>query len=162
MQRHLPLLLALLAGPIICGLWRLWLPGRFLSSEEILSFWFVKVALIWPVAEELIFRGVIQGWLMERGLGDGVRGRREEGERGRGGQGEGERGGKAAVLTRANLITSVLFASAHLVYHSGLHAALVFLPSLVFGYFKERYDAIWPPIALHVGYNACWFVIRNT
>ncbi|MDP6353540.1 MAG: JDVT-CTERM system glutamic-type intramembrane protease [Planctomycetota bacterium] len=130
-----------------------------MSSEEILSFWFVKVVLIWPVAEELIFRGVIQGWLMERGLGDGERGRQGDGETWR--QGDGEIGGKAAVLSRANLIASVLFAAAHLVYHSGLHAALVFFPSLVFGYFKERYDAIWPPIALHVGYNACWFFVMS-
>ena len=110
-----------------------------MSVEEILSLWFVQVTLIWPVAEELIFRGVIQGWLMER-----------------------MPAGKTAILTRANLMTSVLFAAAHLVYHSGLHASLVFFPSLVFGYFRERYDGVWAPIALHVGYNACWFVIRNT
>jgi len=123
-----------------------------LSVEEILSIWFVKVTLIWPVAEELIFRGVIQGWLKDTVQGSGFRGS--------------EVGPSAlrepATVSRANLITSVLFAAAHLVYHSGLHAGLVFFPSLVFGYFRERYDGVWAPIALHVGYNACWFVIRNT
>jgi membrane protease YdiL (CAAX protease family) len=128
-----------------------------LSAEEILSLWFVKVALIWPVAEELIFRGVIQGWLMERNKvqGSGFKGS-EVGPSALQRQGD-----RASVLTRANLITSVLFAAAHLVYHSGLHAALVFFPSLVFGHFRERSGGVWAPIALHVAYNACWFFVMS-
>ncbi len=134
--RHSSFVIAFLLGPAVCGVYRLVVPGQPLSVEQTLSFWFVKVALIWPVAEELVFRGVIQEWLKER-----------------------MPFGKSAVLTRANLVTSVLFAAAHLFYHPALHAVSVFFPSLVFGYFRERYDRLWPPIALHVVYNACWFLI---
>ena len=32
------------------------------------------------------------------------------------------------------------------------------VPGLVFGYFRERYNALWPAIVLHVWYNAGFFL----
>jgi membrane protease YdiL (CAAX protease family) len=32
------------------------------------------------------------------------------------------------------------------------------VPSLVFGYFRDRYDSVVPGAALHVFYNAGWFL----
>jgi membrane protease YdiL (CAAX protease family) len=56
-------------------------------------------------------------------------------------------------LTVANLLTSLCFTGAHF-FHPPLEAALVFFPSLVFGFFKERTDSLVAPVLLHAFYNA--------
>ncbi|HKK14079.1 MAG TPA: JDVT-CTERM system glutamic-type intramembrane protease [Gammaproteobacteria bacterium] len=95
---------------------------------------FVLPALVYPVAEEVIFRGAVQETLHDRlppfRLGP---------------------------VTGANLLTSVVFTALHFIHHPPLWATLVFLPSLVFGYFKDRTGSLQAPIALHVFYNAGYF-----
>ena len=87
--------------------------------------------LVYPVLEEIVFRGLIQefvhDYLSKARLGP---------------------------LSHANLLTSVLFTGMHFVNHSPLWAALVFFPSLVFGFFKDRTQGLMAPIILHVFYNA--------
>ena len=61
------------------------------------------------------------------------------------------------MVTHANLITSLVFTGLHFIYHPPLWAASVLLPSLVFGYFKDRYRTLTTPIILHVFYNAGYF-----
>ena len=56
-------------------------------------------------------------------------------------------------LTVANVITSVFFATAHLLYQPILWSIATFIPSLIFGYFRERYDRIMPSVILHSWYN---------
>lgn len=101
--------------------------------------WFILI--IWqPVLEELIFRGLIQQTLTHQ-----------------------------AWLTRffntitrlttghisaANLVTSVLFTGLHFLYHPPLLALGVFIPSLIFGWFFDRYHCVLPAILLHSAYNA--------
>ena len=92
---------------------------------------FLRFALIYPVLEEVVFRGLIQESLLRRPLG--------------------KRG--VAGVSAANVATSVIFAASHLVFHSPLRAAGVFFPSLVFGYFRDRYGRLLPSIFLHVLYN---------
>jgi membrane protease YdiL (CAAX protease family) len=58
-------------------------------------------------------------------------------------------------ISLANIITSILFVAIHFVHHSPIWAMLVFIPSLIFGYFKDQYDRIGPSIFLHMFYNAC-------
>jgi membrane protease YdiL (CAAX protease family) len=58
-------------------------------------------------------------------------------------------------LSVANIVTSLLFVAMHFVHHTPLWAVLVFIPSLVFGYFKEQYGHIGASIFLHMFYNAC-------
>lgn len=58
-------------------------------------------------------------------------------------------------LSVANVVTSVLFVLMHFVHHTPLWAMLVFIPSLVFGYFKEQYGHVGASIFLHMFYNAC-------
>jgi len=128
-----PLLLAaLLAGPVF------WILLYLAQSPEILwdkplryPGWFLKLVLVFPVIEEIIFRGLLQELVR-----DSI--------------------SKASMgpLTVANLLTSVLFAAAHLLYHAPLWAASVFFPSLVFGFFKERTGALTAPMLLHAFYNA--------
>ena len=57
----------------------------------------------------------------------------------------------------ANLLTSLVFAGMHFFYHLPLWAAAVFIPSLVFGYFKDKYLSLGPPILLHVYYNSGYY-----
>jgi membrane protease YdiL (CAAX protease family) len=63
----------------------------------------------------------------------------------------------AAPGVLANLITSAVFAIAHLYGHSPPWALATFFPSLVFGLFRDRYNSLSAPIALHVFYNAGYF-----
>ena len=97
---------------------------------------FFGLAVAWPLAEEGLFRGVIQPALA----------RTRAGAR------------EAWGVTTANAATSVLFAVAHLLAHAPAWAAATVVPSLVFGYFRDRYGSIVPGAALHVFYNAGWFL----
>ena len=65
-----------------------------------------------------------------------------------------------AGISRANMLTSLLFAAAHLYAHPFTMAMLVFVPSLIFGYFRDRFDGwLLPPILLHTYYNLGYFLI---
>ena len=95
------------------------------------------LVLLQPLMEELVFRGLVQGKLLTWAWGK----RRLSG------------------LTLANLTCTTLFTSLHFASHQPLWAAGVFLPSLLFGYFRDRHDSIYPAIALHIFYNAGYFLL---
>ena len=107
-------------------------PARVSGSASML----ILLVLVYPVLEEIVFRGAVQGFLGRR-LG----------------------GPSGSTLTRANLAASILFAAAHVAVRGDLLAASVFFPSLVFGYFRERHATLASPILLHVSYNAGLFLI---
>ncbi|MDR4468713.1 MAG: JDVT-CTERM system glutamic-type intramembrane protease [Nitrospira sp.] len=98
---------------------------------------FLSVALWQPLFEELLFRGVIQGHLLESmpkqktWLG----------------------------LSSSNLLTSCLFSLAHLANHSVSWSLLVFLPSLCFGFVRDRFGSVYPSIILHAFYNSGYFLL---
>jgi len=99
---------------------------------------FLITVFIYPIVEELLFRGVLQGWLREQAWGmDSI-----------------------AKISYANVVTSLIFSMFHLLSHTPILAAAVFFPSLVFGYFRDRYShchyMMLYPIALHMFYNAGW------
>lgn len=83
------------------------------------------------IVEEVIFRGGIQTWLLRKIVL------------------------KASLLglSRANWLTSSLFAAAHIWQHPLLLVPGYLAVSLVLGYFRERYDGIRVPVALHAYYN---------
>ena len=89
--------------------------------------------VFYPVVEELAFRGVIQEVIASKT----------------------KQYPTFYYLTLANILTSVLFVLIHFVHHTPLWAMLVFIPSLIFGYFKEKYKSILPSIFLHMFYNIC-------
>ena len=127
--------LALAAGPVVWGglawmgpaatgpAWIAERPGTFLL-----------LAGAYPVVEELVFRGGVQGelarWVPRTRRGP---------------------------VSAANLATSSLFSGLHLLSHPPLWAAAVFLPSLVFGAFRDRRGGVGAPILLHGWYNAGYF-----
>jgi uncharacterized protein len=128
--------LALAAGPLFWAL--LWVFGHGVGDTH----WplaqpgtYLRLAVAMPVLEELVFRGWLQGWMLEQRWGTR----------------------RTAGLSSANVLTSALFCAAHFFYHAPLWAASVFIPSLVFGYFRERHGSVLPAILLHVAYNAGYF-----
>lgn len=129
-------LIAMLSGPLAWLTLYLWIhppliPAEFWSSPLTV----LLAVLVYPVVEEWLFRGQIQGALLAGNLGRY----------------------RWAGISAANLITSVLFAALHLINHPPLWAALVLLPSLLFGLFRDRYGRIGPSILLHSFYNAGYF-----
>ena len=117
------LVLYFIQQPVVQWNWPLTRPWQFLLP-----------VLLYPVVEEIVFRGLIQELVRDhisrRSLGP---------------------------VTIANLLTSLLFTGLHFIYHAPLWAALVFFPSLVFGFFKDRTGGLLAPIFLHVFYNAGYF-----
>ena len=95
--------------------------------------------LLYPVLEEIVFRGLLQELAQEfisrRAIGP---------------------------LSLANLLTSLVFTGFHFLNHTPLWAALVFFPSLVFGFFKDRHQTLTAPILLHVFYNAGFLLLFTT
>jgi len=89
--------------------------------------------VFYPIVEELAFRGVIQEVIASKT----------------------EQYPSYLYISVANILTSVLFVLMHFVHHTPLWAMLVFIPSLIFGYFKEQYKSILPSIFLHMFYNTC-------
>ena len=88
--------------------------------------------LVYPVLEEIVFRGALQGWL--RRMTWGLKHRFN--------------------VTVANVLTSALFTAAHLIRRPNIWSAGIVLPSLVFGFFRDRYGNLYAPIALHIFYNS--------
>ena len=88
--------------------------------------------VIWqPFWEELLFRGIIQGQLSKQPWG------------------------RRAFLriSNANIISSIAFAVTHIAYDPGLRSIMIFVPSLVFGYFRDRHNSIYSAYVLHGFYN---------
>lgn len=124
--------LALLAGPLT------WLVAWFVLQPDTEALWplLQPLVLFWgvlffPVFEEVLFRGLIQDFIRhyftETRLG---------------------------ALTVANIVTSLLFVLAHVLL-KGLspYTLLVFFPSLIFGYFRDRTGGLLASILLHAWYN---------
>ncbi len=99
---------------------------------------FLLLVMLYPVLEEMVFRGLIQGELMRKTVFK----QQYQG------------------ITLANVLTSSLFVTAHLFTHPVGMAVLVFLPSLIFGYFRDRFDGwLLPAMLLHGYYNLGYFLI---
>ena len=121
-------LLAAVIAPLLLGPW---LP----PWDDAIYAWGLSGAIIFcvsiAVVEEVIFRGGIQAWLLrKRVFRIGLLG-----------------------LSRANWLTSSLFAAAHIWQHPLALVPGYLAVSLVLGYFRERYNGILVPVALHAWYN---------
>jgi uncharacterized protein len=127
--------LAALALGIVfwAGLWSL---APSVREPAIGLFALLSLCIIQPVLEEAIFRGVVQGELLRRRWGRA----------------------KACGISTANALTSLGFTALHFISHPPLWAAGVIVPSLLFGYFRERQNSLYPPLALHIYYNTGYFL----
>lgn len=61
-------------------------------------------------------------------------------------------------LSAANLLTALLFAAAHAWTRSAWLAGATLAPALLLGWLYERRRSVWPCIALHAGFNLCWWL----
>jgi CAAX protease family protein len=96
----------------------------------------VSVLLWQPLIEELVFRGVMQGQLRASAWGQS----------------------RLLGLTHANWLASGIFTALHFLQHPPLWACGVLVPSLIFGFFRDRHGSVYPSMALHIYYNAGYFL----
>jgi membrane protease YdiL (CAAX protease family) len=122
--------IALLAGAGVWSAMALTL-SPWLRTPQGVAAW-LSLLLWQPVLEEVLFRGLIQGFLRQMY----------------------PKGSIFMGVSLPNLIASLLFVAAHLMHQPVLWALSVLPPSLVFGYFRDRYGSIWGSLFLHVFYNA--------
>ncbi len=104
------------------------------SREEGLLF--LSLILWQPIIEELGFRGILQGILLEKAAYRFLIG----------------------PVTIANGLTSLAFSIAHLPTHPFLWVAGIFLVSLILGYVRERTGSLCPAIGLHAYFNAGYYL----
>jgi membrane protease YdiL (CAAX protease family) len=95
----------------------------------------LTLVLLFPIIEEILFRGFIQSFLAKR-LHQ-----------------------RWSIISLANVLSSILFVLAHFINHPPVCALAVLIPSLVFGYIQERTNNLAAPIALHSTYNAGFFLL---
>ena len=123
------------AAPLTWAIMAWAIPVRSMSLSQIWSLGFASVVVWYPLWEELLFRGLLQGELIARGwIRPWVCG-----------------------LSGANIFVSLLFAVCHLWSHSPIWALLVFFPSLAFGYLRDRFGSTVPSILMHMWYNGGYF-----
>jgi len=121
----------LLLAPLTWAVVLLFKPSLIVPFEiQIDLLKWAMLIVLYPVLEEFVFRGFILQrlaiWFANRRFG---------------------------LLSLANLVSSLVFAAAHLIYQPWLWAMLIFFPSLVFGYLKERHNSLISPIVMHSFYN---------
>ncbi|MBA5249391.1 MAG: JDVT-CTERM system CAAX-type protease [Gammaproteobacteria bacterium] len=114
-----------------------WALVYFFANDLIVKQTFnpIYVIFIYPIVEELVFRGLIQDYFKTQLTG------------------------LLMQLSFANILTSVLFVLLHYIYHPSIEALLVFIPSLIFGYFKDRTGGVLVAIVLHIFYNVGYFYL---
>ncbi len=105
---------------------------NYLSSNEVLM-----LLILFPITEELFFRGIIQPIIHKKFSKTWHS------------------------ISAANFLTSLLFSFSHLFNHNPFWALSTFLPSMIFGWSKDRYNTLLAPLMLHCYYNAGWFYLAN-
>ena len=125
-------MLALFAGVVAwMVLWFTVIPTFTFDQSLIVRI--VILPVIWyPLLEEILFRGIVQKFLFNKPWGCSI----------------------FAGLSVANWLTSLLFVMAHLWYQPEMWAISVLIPSLAYGFFRDKYASIYPCILLHSFYNA--------
>ena len=127
--------LAMLAGIVVVWVMHGWVKPYPASVEYS---WIQLLSLIiWqPFIEEVLFRGIIQGQISKQDWGKR----------------------SWLSISSANAITSVFFVIVHMIKSTPAFALTVLVPSLVFGYFRDYCNSVYPSIVIHSSYNAMVFV----
>ncbi|MDF0644650.1 MAG: JDVT-CTERM system glutamic-type intramembrane protease [Nitrospira sp.] len=138
-HRDAGFLLAAAGGPVVWAALALTTSLQPLHWSRLWSLPFLTVALWLPLVEELLFRGLIQGRLTQCSWG------------------------RRAIydVTLANWATSVLFVAGHWFTHPPLWALSVLIPSLMFGFLRDRFQSTYPSIVLHCFYNSGYFILTG-
>lgn len=109
---------------------------QFVPQWDVTLLALVNLLFIYPLTEEIIFRGVIQESLLTiAALGKRLYG-----------------------ISIANIITSCLFAGLHALNQPLILSVFIALPSLVLGFFKQRYSTLLISVGLHILFNATFLL----
>ncbi|MBX3301177.1 MAG: JDVT-CTERM system CAAX-type protease [Nitrospira sp.] len=136
-HRDSAFLLLLALGPMVWLAMIGFLAFQPLPWHAIWSPTFLSVVLWQPLFEELLFRGIIQGYVQQSvGIQKTWNG-----------------------LSLSNFLTSLLFTFSHLASHSISWSVLVLVPSLCFGFVRDRFGSVYPSIILHAFYNSGYFLL---
>ena len=111
----------------------LYLPHA-LSWEMVVIF-----VIISPVVEEIVFRGGVLPYLLRHIVLNS----------------------SYWHISYANIITSLIFCSLHFINQSVISSVAIFIPSLIFGVFYQRYHHIAPSIILHSVYNTVFLIVSH-
>lgn len=124
--------LALAAGPLY------WLVHGLLIQAPTDLTWPLRqpaalllLVVVYPVLEEIVFRQLVQYQLLGRLLRY-----------------------RCCGISAANLAASTAFAATHALMRADIGSLVVFFPSLLFGFFRDRHRQLRSPIVLHSVYNA--------
>jgi membrane protease YdiL (CAAX protease family) len=112
------------------------LGSRSARPDSVTPIMLVSLLLWQPLVEELLFRGVLQGTLLRSITGARM----------------------IAGLSIANIATSLAFVAIHFAQHPWIWAMGVFVPSLLFGHYRERAGSVAPCILMHAIFNAAFFI----
>jgi membrane protease YdiL (CAAX protease family) len=113
--------LGLLAGPLM------YVPPGWTA--------WMSFVLAYPVVEELLFRGLLQGEALRLTTRNG-------------------RALRVGPVTWANVLVTAAFVALHSWAQPLAWALAVAVPSLVFGHLRERFASVWPAVLVHAVYNA--------
>ena len=129
--RHL-LLLSVIAGPIVWAV-PFMFGGQLPQTFSVISFIKLHVwaLFVYPVLEEIVFRGWIQGALKRKWRFVW----------------------HPPIYSTANLVTSVLFATLHIFTRSFTVGLMVFLPSLLLGMMRDAKLPLVGLIFIHIYWN---------
>ncbi len=119
--------LALLLGPIFCIILSLFIKTHFLIHNSL--YFFINQFFLIAFPEELFFRGALLPFIKSY-LPHTWRD-----------------------ISLANIVTAFFFACLHLISHPFIWAIGTLFPAIIFGYFREKHNSIWPAIILHFFYN---------
>lgn len=127
-------LLAAAVLPLLVWQWiPLWDQAIFREGWILAVMFCLSVAVL----EEVVFRGGVQGWLLHKAAFRHI----------------------TLFFSRANWVTSSLFALAHLWWHPLWLFPGYLAVSLLLGYFRERYRGIRVPVALHAWFNLVLLIL---
>jgi membrane protease YdiL (CAAX protease family) len=141
---------ALFGFPIIAVYVAAWLSYHQLLLGKQVSFQ-VNVGIILVIVEqacavslpeELFFRGFCQGMLSRRK--------------------EDRRPGFQIMFSPSVIIPSLLFAAAHFITEPRINRLATFLPALLFGYLRSRYNSIIPCVVVHAAANVAVFILAGS
>ena len=134
--RHPKFYLAVLAAVPVIWVLHGWAP--VFETRQVFHWAGLLSIIIWqPFIEELLFRGIIQGQLSKAQWAHQ----------------------SVFNISSANLVTSVLFVAAHMLNSPLAWSLLIIIPSLLFGYFRDTYNSVYPSMVLHCCYNAMVIVV---
>lgn len=130
--------LALFSGVLVWSVFWFTVVPTFSVAQDSIVRIFILTVIWYPVLEEILFRGMIQKYLFNNPWGRTT----------------------FAGLSEANWSTSLLFVLAHFLYQPAMWAILLIIPSLAYGFFRDKYASIYPSILLHSFYNAGFVAIN--